>query len=216
MKVAVCPTVTARSVDEYREQMERLAPFAHRIHVDVADGVFTHVKLLPLKEVWWPHGVRADLHVMYQKPFQYTKAYLHLAPQLVVVHAEAEGDFVAFSQLMHAHHIQVGVALKPETPVDVIIPALDIIDHVLVFSGNLGHFGGQANTHLLTKVLRLRRLKPKLEIGWDGGINNQNANVLAAGGVNVLNVGGFIHHAGNPRAAYDTLVAQVTSSDTRQ
>ena len=209
--VTICPTVTARTVEEYREQMERLAPFAERIHIDVADGVFTPVKLAPLKQVWWPHGVHADLHVMFQKPFEHIKEYLRLGPKLVVVHAEAEGQFLPFAEQLRAHHIKVGVALKPHTSVDTIKNALQWIDHVLVFSGNLGHFGGQANTHLLTKVLHLRQLKPNLEIGWDGGINNQNAHVLAAGGVNVLNVGGYIHHAGNPRAAYETLVAQVAS-----
>ncbi|MGH7157856.1 MAG: ribulose-phosphate 3-epimerase [Candidatus Saccharimonadales bacterium] len=204
-KVTICPTVTARSSDEYREQMERLAPFVRRIHIDVADGVFTPVKLSSLKSVWWPHGVTADLHVMFQRPFGHTADYLRLAPQLVIVHAEAEGQFLPFSSRMRANSIRVGVALKPHTSVEKIKQALDWIDHVLIFSGNLGHFGGQANTHLLTKALHMRRLKPELEIGWDGGINIQNANLLAAGGVNVLNVGGFIQHAHNPRAAYEQL-----------
>ncbi len=211
MKVTVCPTVTARSSDEYREQMERLAPFVHRVHIDVADGVFTHVKLSSLRQVWWPHGVRADLHMMFQKPFEHTKFYLELAPNLVIVHAEAQGNFMEFADIMHQHGIKVGVALKPHTQVDVIRPALDVIDHVLIFSGNLGHFGGQADTHLLTKVLLLHKLKPALEIGWDGGINSRNAKVLAAGGVNVLNVGGFIQHAADPRAAYEDLVDQVAA-----
>lgn len=209
MKVTVCPTVTARTTEDYREQMERIAPFAERVHVDVADGIFTPVKLTPLHTVWWPHGVRADLHVMFQKPFEHAKEYVKLAPKLVIVHAEAEGRFFAFAEEMMAHGIKVGVALKPHTTVDKIKGALEWIDHVLVFSGNLGHFGGTANTHLLTKVLYLRQLKPSLEIGWDGGINATNANLLAAGGVNVLNVGGYIHHAQDPRAAYEALVTKV-------
>lgn len=205
-KVTICPTVTARNADEYREQIERVAPFAERIHIDVADGFFTPVKLAPLRDVWWPHGVRADLHVMFQRPFEQIKEYVKLGPKLVIVHAEAEGQFFSFAEELLKHGIKVGVALKPHTPVDNIKGALEWIDHVLVFSGNLGHFGGTANTHLLTKVLHLRQLKPSLEIGWDGGINTTNANLLAAGGVNVLNVGGFIHHAHNPRAAYEQLV----------
>lgn len=210
-RVTICPTVTARSVEEYREQMERIAPFVHRVHVDVADGIFTPVKLASLKNVWWPHGVRADLHVMFQRPFEHIKTYVQLAPKLVIVHAEAEGEFLPFASELHGHGMKVGVALKPHTQVDVIKDALHWIDHVLVFSGNLGHFGGQANTHLLTKVLLLRKLKPTLEIGWDGGINNRNANLLAAGGVNVLNVGGYIHHAADPRGAYNQLTDAVAT-----
>lgn len=209
MRAVICPTVTARSAEEYQEQMERLAGFVTRVHIDLADGHFTPVKLASIKEVWWPSGVQADIHVMYKEPFRHTKELLHLRPQLIIVHAEADGDFVAFADAAHQAGIAVGVALKPETPPRLIEPALDFIDHVLIFSGHLGHFGGQANTHLLTKVLHLKQLKPKLEIGWDGGINNKNAAVLAAGGVNVLNTGGFIQHAADPEAAYDTLQALI-------
>ena len=53
-------------------------------------------------------------------------------------------------------------------------------------------------------------MKPSLEIGWDGGINDQNAQVLARGGVDVLNTGGFIHHAAQPAAAYQALYKQVS------
>lgn len=207
MAAEICPTVTARSPEEYREQMERVAAFAKRVHIDVADGVFTPVKLTPIDQVWWPANVRADIHVMYQQPFKHTKLLLKLQPQMIIVHAEADGNFVEFAELAHSHGVEVGVALKPETMPQMIEPALPWIDHVLVFSGHLGHFGGQANTHLLTKVLYLHRLKPQLEIGWDGGINNQNAHVLAAGGVEVLNVGGFIQHAADPQAAYEQLTA---------
>lgn len=189
--------------------MKRIAPFATRIHIDVADGMFTPAKLLPIDQVWWPGGVRADLHVMYQRPFEHYKLYLSLAPQMIIVHAEAEGNFVPFAELMHRHGIEVGVALKPETPVELIRPALDWVDHVLIFSGDLGHFGGQADLSLLGKVEVLRRLKPQLEIGWDGGINNTNSQALARGGIDVLNVGGFIQHASDPRMAYGMLARSI-------
>jgi pentose-5-phosphate-3-epimerase len=59
--------------------------------------------------------------------------------------------------------------------------------------------------NLLDKVKELRKLKPTLEIGWDGGVNDRNARQLAEGGVDVLNVGGFIHSAEDSRAAYAKL-----------
>ena len=204
-RATICPTVLAGDPDDYRRQMERVAGFASRLHIDLADGKFAPTKTVELESVWWPGGVHVDLHVMYRHPFQRTKELLRLHPELVIVHAEAEGDFVGFAEQAHAAGIGVGVALRPKTPVELIVPALEIIDHVLVFSGDLGHFGGKADTHLLTKVLLLKKLKPSLEIGWDGGVNNKNAALLAAGGVDVLNVGGYIQHAVEPYQAYETL-----------
>jgi ribulose-phosphate 3-epimerase len=209
MQPTICPSVTATDINEYNSQMERVAKLASRLHIDMADGIFTPVKLLSIDQVWWPGGMRADLHVMYQKPFVHYKTYLSLAPQMVIVHAEAEGNFVPFAELMHRHGIEVGVALKQKTPVELIRPALAWIDYVLIFSGDLGHFGGQADLALLDKAAHLKQLKPQLELGWDGGINNDNAAALARGGIDVLNVGGYIHHAADPREAYDTLAKAI-------
>ena len=207
--VSICPTVTAENAHVYRTQIERIAQFASRIHIDVSDGVLAPNKLLELDKVWWPGGVRADLHVMLDNPFDHVELYRALGPQLVIVHAEAKGDFITFAELMHKHGIETGVALLHDTPVETILPAIELIDHVLVFSGKLGYFGGHADLGLLDKVKQLKQLKPALEIGWDGGINDTNAQALAEGGVEVLNVGGFIHRSPQPAGAYDKLVALV-------
>jgi len=216
MAAQICPTVLASNADEYREQIERVARFASRVHLDLADGRFAPTKTISIDQVWWPGGMQADLHVMYQEPFKHAKLLFNLKPQLIIVHAEADGDFVSFAEEAHAQGVEVGVALKPETMPQMIEPALPWIDHVLIFSGHLGHFGGQANTHLLTKVLYLHRLKPQLEIGWDGGINDQNAHVLAAGGVEVLNAGGYIQHSSDPARSYEMLMRLIGTATPRR
>ncbi len=202
MSTTICPTVLAADADEYKSQMERLSGFATRVHIDLADGQFAPSKTLSIDQIWWPGGVRADLHVMYKRPFELWRDFIALSPQMVIVHAESDGNFLPFAELMHRHGIEVGVALLTQTPVSAIEPALDVIDYVLVFSGDLGHFGGRADMQYLEKVRQLRRLKSTLEIGWDGGINDQNARELADSGVDVLNVGGFIQKAEQPEAAF--------------
>jgi ribulose-phosphate 3-epimerase len=205
----ICPTVTTDDPEVYTKQVEETLPYAHRLHIDLSDGIFTRNKLMDIEDVWWPGGVRADLHVMYQRPFDHIQALLALRPQLIIVHAEAEGDFMQFAAAAHKYGIEVGVAILPETPVEAIQPALPVIDHVLIFSGNLGHFGGHADMGLLGKAQRLRDLKPRLELGWDGGVNDKNAKLLAVGGIDVLNAGGFLHGARDSQAAYATLKAAI-------
>jgi ribulose-phosphate 3-epimerase len=204
--VSICPTVTAHDETEFKVQMERLAPFVERVHVDLADGVLAPVKLASIKDVWWPIGVKADLHLMYQNPLDVLELAIDLHPQLLIVHAEADGNFLDIAKRLHGAHIKVGLAILPKTPVESIVLALNQVDHVLIFSGNLGHFGGTANLRLLARAALLKKLKPSLEIGWDGGINDTNAARLFAGGVDVLNTGGFIQKASDPKAAYATLV----------
>lgn len=205
--IHICPTVLAADARTYRIQMDEVTSFARRIHIDLADGILAPTKLLGPKHLWWPDKIRVDLHVMYQHPLQHLEALLGLKPDLLIVHAEAEGNFLELAEAVRRQKVKLGVALLPETPVAAIAPALSRIDHVLVFSGNIGYFGGHADLRLLQKVQALHALKPQLEIGWDGGVNDHNAPQLVAGGVTVLNAGGFIHGAANPAEAYEILVA---------
>lgn len=201
----ICPTITAFNLHEYREQMEKVAPFAKRIHIDFMDGLFTTTKSPDLEKVWWPQHITADLHIMFQRPNAHLEVLRRLKPNLVIVHAEADGDFQKLADELHAAGIKAGVALFEDTPVKVIEPALKSIDHVLIFSGDLGRHGGKANLGLLGKASELKDLKPELEISWDGGINEQNAIHLVKAGVDVLNVGGFIQNASDPAGAYAKL-----------
>lgn len=205
MAVTICPTVTSDDPAVFSVQMEQIATYAARVHIDLGDGVFTR-KLTELGDVWWPGGMRADLHVMFKEPFLHVAALKALGPQLVIVHAEAEGDFMAFAREMHRHGIEAGVSLLRETPVEAIIPALELIDHVLIFAGTLGQNTGPegVNLDVLAKAKRLRELKPQLEIGWDGGANDTNARQLMEGGVDVINCGGYLH-GNDPIAAWHVI-----------
>lgn len=211
MSVSICPTVTTDDPEVFKLQIEQTLSYAHRLHIDLSDGIFTNNKLMEIEDVWWPGGVRADLHVMYQKPFEHTAALIALQPQLIIVHAEAEGDFMSFAQSLHQHGIETGVAILPETKVETIAPALGLIDHVLIFSGKLGHFGGHADLKLLDKASELRKLKPTIELGWDGGVSDKNARKLAEGGIDVLNAGGYLHGTQDAAKSYAKLKALVES-----
>lgn len=200
----ICPTVTAYSLDEYKVQLDRIVPFAGRIHLDFMDGGFAPTVSPPVSAAWWPRKVQADLHIMYRHPMVALDDVIAHHPHLVVVHAEAE-DIPSFVHHVHEERIKVGIALLPDTPVDALSQYLPIIDHVLVFSGNLGHHGGTADLGLLAKVGAIKALKPSLEIGWDGGINDSNIRALADGGVDVLNTGAAIQKSDNPQSAYNDL-----------
>ncbi len=204
----ICPTITAEESHGYRSQVEKIESFAVRWHIDVADGIMTPRKLIPLDNLWWPANVQVDLHMMYKNPQEHVDLVIAQHPRLVIIHAEADGDFMTWADALHEQGIQVGIALSPAISVDLIASSLEKIDHVLIFSGNLGYQGGsKADLSLLHKAKQLRELKPTLEIGWDGGINDENAHQIAAAGVDILNVGGYIHSAHNPQSAYARLEA---------
>ncbi len=203
--VDICPAILATYPEEYKRQVERVTPFATRLHIDIADGVFAPNKTVAASDIWWPGGMRADIHVMHRRPIEIVDTLIALSPQLVIVHAEADGDFMTLAKQLHYHGIEAGIALLPKTSVELIKPALDVVDHVLIFSGDLGHYGGEVDMGLLQKVVQLRKLSKRIEISWDGGVTDQNIKALIDQGVEVAVSGGFIQKASNPAKAYNDL-----------
>lgn len=209
----ICPTVLADEPHAFREQMERIAPFAGRIQIDLTDGDFAPSKTVGIEQIWWPDSTQADIHLMYRRPATVIDQLLALHPHAVIVHSEAEGAFPELAAKLHHYDVKAGLALLAETPINSIESLLPMCDHVLIFSGTLGHFGGTADLKLLEKAKQIKSLKPAIEIGWDGGINDENAKALADGGIDVLNVGGFIQKADDPANAYAKLKGIVEGND---
>jgi len=211
---SIVPTITAINAQEFREQMARIAPFAKRVHIDFSDGQFAPVRLVNPIQAYWPEGIVADFHFMFTEPAIHIETAMSLRPDLVIIHAEAQGDLLAMLRQLRAVNIKTGVALLQQTDPDEYKNLIAEADHVLIFSGNLGHQGGStADLRLLDKVRQLRAINATAEIGWDGGINAENISQLALGGIEVLNCGGAIHLAPDPAEAFKALETVLKNSN---
>jgi ribulose-phosphate 3-epimerase len=206
----ICPTITANNTHQYREQIERVTGFAKTIHIDVMDGRFTQTLSPGVSQVWWPENIKAHLHLMVEMPEEVIEQAIKFRPELVIVHAEADMSQVTeVLRTLKREKIRAGLALLPETDPedDDIYGMLSLADHALVFGGKLGHHGGSADLKQLDKVKKIRKLFPDIEIGWDGGVNVNNAKQIADTGVNVINVGSYIQHAETPEQNYQRLLS---------
>jgi ribulose-phosphate 3-epimerase len=205
----ISPAVLAGSEHDYREQVGRIRDFAKRIQIDLTDGDFAGSKTIGLEDVWWPGNLTADIHLMYKKPMDYLDELIKLKPHMVIIHAEAEVQHMHFAARLHKEGIKAGLAVLPQTTIGSIEQIINSFDHLLIFSGDLGHFGGKADLDLLDKAKEAKEHHPEIEVGWDGGVSGQNAKQLAGGGVDVLNTGGFIQNSKNPAESYKVLQQQI-------
>lgn len=208
----VTPTITTSDSHEYRNQMDSIAGFSEGVHIDFADGVFAPTELLPIEDAWRTDELITQAHIMYQDPLDVIDDIMHLEADLVVLHVESE-NVKKCLQILQDNGTRTGLALLPETSLSDLqdLDADDLFDHVLIFGGHLGFQGGNADLHQLLKVQQIRKSYPDIEIAWDGGVNDKNIYQIADSGVNVLNVGGFISKAEDPKKAYDTLTSLVQS-----
>lgn len=202
----IVPTITAENPHIFREQIERVEGFTKRIHIDLMDGIFTSNQSVSIEQVWLPTDIICDIHLMFKEPEDVFSDLIALQPHMIIVPAEATFNMNHIKEMLKGTNIKLGLALLPETSVESIKNYLNDIDHLLIFSGNLGHQGGSvANLYLLKKVEVARKINPALEIGWDGGVNDSNVAAFASAGVDIINTGGYIHTAPDAGLAYKTL-----------
>lgn len=205
--IHICPTVTATNPHLYRAEIERVSGFAKRLHIDIADDVFTPVSLVPPAQLWFPEAIEIDIHVMLQEPAKELETLLALRPARIVLHAESKGDLAGMLAQIQDFGIVPGIALLAETQPSDHLAVLKIAQHILLFGGRLGYHGGSANMGVLSKVPLIKSINAEAELAWDGGINDENTKELIDAGISVLNVGGFIQKAEDPQAAYAILNA---------
>lgn len=201
----ICPTILADNPHTYREQLERIESFAKRIHLDFTDGKFAPTHTISPVQAYWSDDTFIDMHVMFGRPAGHIEKLIDMKPSLIILHAEAEGELLDMFNEISAAGIKTGVALLKDTSARDAELLLRNVDYVMIFSGDLGKFGGKTDYSLFNKIKDVKEINPNLEIGWDGGINDENAADLVRAGVDVLNVGGFIQKADNPQSAYDIL-----------
>jgi len=129
----------------------------------------------------------------------------------------SDGEFaptltVGISELWAPEGWMIDMALLKPTVPRTVEELIKIADHVMIFSGELGRFGGTASLMQLEKIRLIKAINPSVEIGWDGGVAVDNAYSLVQGGVNVLNVGGVIQKSSDPRAIFSRLQQEINKT----
>lgn len=209
MTAQIAPAITVETTDQFKTQMEKIHQLADRVHIDITDGEFAPTFLVSPSEVWWPEGWHADLHAMVARPSEYVDQLIALKADLIIFHAEVQEDLIPVIQRIKSAGIKAGIALQKTTVPSTVANLIEAVDHVMIFSGDLGRHGGTASLMQLEKVRLIRAIKPDVEIGWDGGVTLENAFGLTQGGVDVLNVGGTIATSDDPGQTYKQLVAEI-------
>jgi len=182
----VVPTILATTPEEYESRLELVLRTATRVHVDIVDGKFADNKTIGLAQVYVPEGVELDLHLMVENPHDHLLSALALKPNLIIVHAEAEGDHAECAQDIQAMGVKAGIAYLTETAPDELVKRFD---HALVFTGRLGHYNGELHQPSLGKILEIKELNQDIEVAVDGGVNRRNMQAVLDAGADVLDAG---------------------------
>jgi ribulose-phosphate 3-epimerase len=195
--IKIAPSILAANFACLGDQVkDAVDAGADTIHIDIMDGHF-----VPNITVG-PVVVRAirplvelpfDVHLMIEQPERYIEAFAQAGADSLTVHLEACPDIAQVVKIIRNAGLGVGVAIKPDTPVEAASGIAGQIDLLLIMTVYPG-FGGQAfmeESYDRIKLARglLDRVNPQADLQVDGGINQEIAARVVMAGANVLVAG---------------------------
>jgi ribulose-phosphate 3-epimerase len=166
------------------------------LHLDVMDGHFVpNLTFGPMlvKAVRAASKKPYDVHLMISKPTQYAPQFAKAGADCISFHIECEDKPADVIACIRAEGKQVGVAIKPKTPVAEIRGLLREVDFALVMSVEPGFGGQKFMSDMMPKVQELKKLRAEMGLKYlieiDGGIDEETAPVALNAGVDVLVAG---------------------------
>lgn len=170
------------------------------IHIDIMDGKFVSNKTWTTSEVkkFTSYStLPLEVHLMVNNPSKYIEDYALMNTSIIIFHYEAVKDINEMINKVKLYGLKVGIAINPETNINVLIPYLNMIDEVLIMSVHPGKSGQSFIEESLEKISALKNIilesNYKTIISVDGGINNETGLLCKDAGVDELVSASYIH-----------------------
>ena len=81
--------------------------------------------------------------------------------------------------------MKTGIALKPGTPVETVLPYAENVDMILIMTVEPGFGGQRFMEDMMAKVQTLRTTLPFMDIEVDGGVGPSTIDLCAEAGANM-------------------------------
>ena len=211
--ITIAPSILSADFANLGRDVQRVRE-ADWLHVDVMDGMFVSnisIGVPVVKSLRKFTDQFLDVHLMIEKPVRYVDAFADAGADLLTVHLEADmpPGIQAALAAMERRGVRKGIALRPITAAEAVLPYLDKVDLILVMTVEPG-FGGQAfMADQLPKIAAIRRYiqerNPACRLEVDGGVNTETGPQCAAAGADWLVTGSALFKAKDPAAVIDTL-----------
>ncbi len=171
------------------------------IHVDIMDGFYVDRvagginELANIREKTKSH---LHVHLMTESPSVWAADAINAGADTVIISTNTSGVKEAIKIVKNAGK-RVGIALNPESNIEILVPILKQIDEVMVMAVKPGAAGQEFNESILQKIKSLNYTRKKHGLKYiisvDGGINPDTAKLCWNAGADLLVSGSYLANA---------------------
>lgn len=204
--VKIIPAIIAQGFNELTEKIKKVELLVDWVQLDIMDGKF-------VSESTWPYAeqkkgnpaelknlktkLNLEAHLMVERPEEAIEDWLNSGVKRIIFHFEATSKPGELIEKIRQAGLEVGMAINPETPVEVLDKYISELNLVLVMTVEPGRGGQKLLSETLLKIQKLRQSYPDVKIGADGGIDLKTAPEIIKAGVDILAVGSAIFGSDN-------------------
>ncbi len=209
MKKIVVPAVIAKNQEELEGILATIACIADLVQLDIMDGDFVPNHSLDF-DFRLPQGKYAyEAHLMVRDPDKWIESFGEMM-DTIIAHFESPittpGTFKQIKKIGK----KAAMALNPETEIEKIADYLDFLDQILIMTVNPGFYGSPFLPEVLTKITKLRQMKPELDIEVDGGIKPDTIGMVDQAGANLFVSGSYLVKSDNMQERINILYGKLS------
>jgi ribulose-phosphate 3-epimerase len=199
----IVPAIIGANFQEVKTKLDQVEGLVTWAQLDIMDALFvppyTWQNAGDLEDP--PAGgggkTKLELHLMVEQPEEIITDWLTVVDR-IIVHLEATDKIKEIADQLAGSPVELGVALKLETPIEAYDEWAGLVKFVQLMSiAKAGYHGEQFDERVLPKVVGLRTKYPSVTIAIDGGVNLLTGQQAIAAGADVLVVGSTLWDSAN-------------------
>lgn len=219
MQIKIAPSILSADFAEMGRAVKMVEEAgADLIHCDVMDGSFVEPITFGgqmIKNIRPHTSLLLDCHLMIEHPKTQIKFFAEAGADIITVHYKAcnkvSSTYLKETlELIKSYGVKCGAVVNPDVPVENIFDVFPLCDMVLLMSVYPGYGGQKFIPEVLEKIKKARAYaleigKPDMDIEIDGGVTEENAQIIKEAGANVLVAGSAVFRSPDPAKTIELL-----------
>ena len=166
------------------------------VHLDIMDGHFVpNLTFGPqtLQALRKQSNLFFDVHLMLDNPHDYIDAFVKSGSDQITIHVEPNYSIIETLETIRNNQCLCGIALNPDSPVELVRPYLNLCDIVVIMAVQPGFGGQKFHKQVTSKIQILDRWRYELDMNYrievDGGVDSVTGKICRSLGADTLVTG---------------------------